>query len=88
MVLLWETESHKKVYISVWEFVSDTIIGHFSSPLLPDNKYNEILLNSIMISLPVVENSLSAKFVGKIPIYNWGNPSVIAVEILVMPTHK
>lgn len=55
------TGSHRKVYVPVWEIVSDIIVGHFSSPPLSNNKCNEILLNSIMISLPVVP-SLLAKF--------------------------
>lgn len=68
--------------------MSDFIFVHLSSPVLSNNKYNEILLNSIMISLPVVATLLSAKSVGKIPLCNWGNPSVIRAEILVMPSQK
>lgn len=66
--------------------MSDIIVGHFSSPLFSNNKYNEILLNSIMIY--VAAALLSAKPVGKIPLCNWGNPSVIQAEILVMLSHK
>lgn len=66
----------KKVYVSLWEIVSDITAGHFSS-VLSNHKYNEILLNFIMISLPIVATLLSAKSVGKIPLCNWGNPSVV-----------
>lgn len=49
------------------EVKSDLTVGHFSPPLFSNNKYNEILLNSIMISLSLwqpdsLPNLLLAKF--------------------------